>query len=288
MNKIVLKIHEYLEQAAAGNVKVDPTLLEEFGERIKANLLKQLQPEEKEFKLRMSNVGRPLRQLMLEQKYGRSKPSPDLLLKMLFGDLYESLMLYLLKASGCNVTAQDVKVSLPIKTKKGIVNIDGTLDLEIDDAVFDTKSASPWSYEHKFDATTILTNPDDFGYVDQLFGYAKARKKKAGGWIPINKSDGQIKVCEVDPSIHDAVMEKSYKTIEAKVRHIVEERPIPECDGVIDEVFYGKNTGNKILGPSCKFCNCKEKCHLGIQYAPSKESKAKNPKWFWYVSTKNS
>lgn len=287
MNKLVLKIHEYLEQASSGNVKIDRKLLKEFGERCQSNLLKQLEPEERgEFRLRMSNIGRPLRQLMLEQQNGRTKPNAEFILKMLFGDLYESLMLYLIKASGINVTAQDVKVTLPIETDKGIINIDGMLDLEIDNEVWDIKSASPWSFDNKFDASTILNSKDDFGYVDQLFGYAKARGNKAGGWLPINKSNGQIKACPVDKNLHDTVMDKSYETIKAKVKHITEGKPMPECTGVIKETFYGKSTGNEILGPSCKFCSCKEICHPGIQYKPSVISKSKNPKWEYYTKLK--
>ncbi len=283
MDKIVLKIHEYLDKTTSGKIKVDKKLLDEFGERCKAVLTKQLEPEEKEFRLRMSNIGRPLRQLMLEQKYGRNKPEPEFILKMLFGDLYESLMIYLLKASGVNITAQDVKVSLPIPTKKGIVNLEGTLDIEIDNKVWDIKSASPWSFDNKFDSTTILSGEDAFGYVDQLFGYAKARNNKAGGWLPINKSNGQIKECPIDDKVHDEVLNKSYETIVNKVQHVVEGNPIPECTGVVQEKFYGKETGNKILGPSCKFCNCKEKCWPGIQYKKSVVSKAKD-KFEWYIS----
>ena len=182
MNRLVLKIHEYLEQAAEGKVKVDPKLLEEFGERVKKNLKKQIE-DRKEFKLRMSNIGRPLRQLMLEQKYGKAKPSPEFMLKMLFGDLYESLVLYLLKASGVEITEQDAEVILPIKTAKGVVNIGGTLDVGIkikeEDGIYDVKSASPYSFTNKFEPNSILTGDDAFGYVDQLFGYAKARGKKA-------------------------------------------------------------------------------------------------------------
>lgn len=289
MNKIVLKIHEYLEQAAEGKIKVDPELLEEFGKRVQAKLKNKLE-EQKEFRLRMSNIGRPLRQLMLEQKYGKGKPDPEFMLKMLFGDLYESLVLYLLKASGVEVTEQDTEVSIPVQTKKGTVNIGGTLDVGIkikdEDGIYDIKSASPYSFDNKFEPASILTGDDSFGYVDQLFGYAKARKKKAKGWIVINKSNGQIKVCDVPPELHDSLMEKSQQIIQTKVSHIVEGKPIPECSGVVPEKFFGKPTGNTILGPSCKFCSCKKRCHPNIQYRPSLVSKAKEPKWEHYITIK--
>ncbi len=286
MHKLVLKIHEYLEKAASGKIEVDDKLLDEFGERVKEKLKKQLS-ERKEFRLRMSNIGRPVRQLMLEQKYGAGKPDADFMLKMLFGDLYESLMIYLIKASGCNIVEQDTPVSLPISTAKGTVNLEGMLDLVLDfgngPGVYDVKSCSPWAYVNKFDGTSLINGEDTFGYVDQLFGYAKCKDIPAKGWIPINKVDGQFKVDEIPNDQQNILMEKSVKTIEDKVRYITEGNPIPECTGVEDELFYGKKTGKRILGNSCKFCQCKERCHPGIQYKPSTAGKAKNPEWKWYV-----
>lgn len=289
MNKLVLKIHEYLEQASEGKLKPDEKLLDEFGERVKQKLRRQLE-ERGDFKLRMSNIGRPIRQLMLEQEHGRGKPSPEFMLKMLFGDLYESLVLYLLKASGVEVTEQDTKCSIPIKTAKGTVNLDGELDVGIklkgEEGIYDIKSASPYSFDNKFDPASILTGDDIFGYVDQLFAYASARGKKAKGWIVINKSDGEIKVCEIPSEIHDELMTKSKELIETKVCHIVEGKPIPACSGEVPESYYGKLTGNHVLGPSCRFCDHKDKCHPGIQYRQSLISKAKNPKWEWYTKIK--
>lgn len=290
MNKIVLKIHEYLEKAASGKIKPNDKLIDEFGERVKKNLRKVLDVRDNTFKLRMSNIGRPLRQLMLEQKYGKGKPNPDFLLKMLFGDLYESLVLYLLKASGLEVTEEGTEVRTLIKTKKGPVNLDGTLDIGLkvngEDGIYDVKSASPYSFANKFDVSSLLAGDDSFGYVDQLFGYAAARNKKAKGWIVIDKSSGAIKVVDIPENLHDELIEKSKETIKNKVCHIVEGGEIPECKGAVPEKFYGKTTGNIVLNSSCRFCDHKDKCHPGIQYMPSISSKAKDPKWEWYVKIK--
>lgn len=290
MHKIVFRIHEYLEKAANGQVTVDPKLLQEFGQRIQDKLKRQLE-ENKPFKLRMSNIGRPLRQLMLEQKYGKEHRTPELILKMLFGDMYEALLLYLLKASGVDVVEHDVEVTMPIKTNSGIVNLDGTLDVAIkidgETGIYDVKSASPYSFENKFDGTAILSGDDSFGYVEQLFAYANARKQKAKGWIVINKVNGEIKVDVVPESLHDDIRKKSIEKIESKVQHIVEGKPIPDCTGVIEETFYGKKTGNKILGPECRFCRHKDICNKNVSYRPSVISKAKNPKWEHYVGEIN-
>ena len=41
---------------------------------------------------------------------------------------------------------------------------------------------------------TLKGNADDFGYVAQLVGYAKASGKEVGGWWVINKVNGQLQV----------------------------------------------------------------------------------------------
>lgn len=284
MNKLLLKIHTFLEQAAAGKVEADEKLLDEFAERVKQKLKAKLEEPRKEFKLSMSNVGRPLRQLMLEQKYGKQKPDASFMLKMLFGDMYEAITVFLLKSSGVEIDEQDTQVVLPIKTKKGIVNLTGTLDIGIkNEGIYDIKSASPYSFNNKFDADSILLDGDPFGYVDQIFGYAAGRGKKAKGWIIVNKVDGKMKVCELPDNIQQEAMEKTLGKIKAKVCHIVEGKPMPECEGVVEEAYFGKKTGNKILGPSCKFCPHKDKCHPGIEYRQSVVSKAKEPKFEWYI-----
>ena len=62
-------------------------------------------------------------------------------------------------------------------------DIDGTYDLIIDEAVDDVKSASDWSYKHKFQSYEVLKDNDSFGYVGQLAGYAKATDKKHWGLV---------------------------------------------------------------------------------------------------------
>ena len=71
--------------------------------------------------------------------------------------------------------------------------ISGSYDLIVDEAVDDIKSASDYSYKHKFDSYESLEESDPFGYISQLAGYARAAGKKLGGWWVINKASGQFK-----------------------------------------------------------------------------------------------
>lgn len=283
MSLVEQQVYELIEQLGLGNAVLSDELINEFGERAKKAVKDRLQEaKEKKFSLRMSNIGRPLRQLMLDKKYGYKPASSDFILKMLYGSLYEALTLLLLKASKVNITDQDKQVTLNVAN----VGIDGTLDVIIDGKVYDIKTASPYSYEHKFDSWETLASSDDFGYLGQGFGYAIANGCKFGGWIVINKSTGQVKVVEIPNEEHDALAEKHFKEVETKIDHINTNKPIPPCTGTTEETYYKKPTGNQILGSSCRFCPHKDKCHPGIRYLPSQSSKADKPKYVWYTKLK--
>ena len=45
-----------------------------------------------------------------------------------------------------------------------------------------------------------------------------------------------------------------------------------------------KKTGNKVLGTVCSYCPYKHKCWGDtIEYLPQQQSKARNPKYYWYA-----
>lgn len=283
MHQIEQQIYEFIEQVGLGKAELSDALIEEFGARCKSALKDRISElREPEFKLRMSNIGRPLRTLMLEKKYGRTAPTPDFLLKMLYGSLYEALTIALIKASNVNLTAQDKKVVLNIAGEA----INGTLDVKIGNKVYDVKTASPYSFDNKFVSWETVVNSDDFGYVGQGFAYAIADGCKFGGWIVINKATGQIKVIEIPDEVYNELAKKVITELDAKITHINKNMPMPECDGVIEETYYKKPTGNKILNGNCKFCEYKKECHPGIKYLPSKASKSNNPKYTWYTEIK--
>lgn len=283
MHEIEQKVYEYIEQVGLGNLELSDSTIEEFGERCKAAIKQHVSElREREFNLRMSNVGRPLRGLMLDKQYGYKPVSADFILKMLYGSLYEALTLVLLKESKVGVQDHDGQVTLNIADTA----INGMYDVRINDKIYDVKTASQYSYEKKFTSWESLAFSDDFGYLGQGFGYAKAAGLKFGGWIVINKSTGELKVIDIPDDIHDGLSEKHLKEIAYKVNYINSNSPMPPCGSVIDETYYKKPTGNKILGNDCRFCNHKTKCHPTIQYLPSKAGKAESPKYVHYISIK--
>lgn len=284
MSVIVLEMYAWLDEVLKGNVTVPDEVFDRFADRCRDGLKKHILDDRGAFTLRMSNIGRDLRQLMLEKQYGRGTPTPDFLLKMLDGTLQEALLLFIIEAAGIAVTDTDKKVKLEIA---GTI-LEGTYDIKfkLGNKVWDFKTASAYSYEHKFNTWKSLADKDDFGYMGQGFGYAKADNAKFGGWIVKNKNTGDIKAVEIPDHVHDELSKKHLEIIADKILYINNPaNPIPACKGAVEETFYKKPTGNVVLGDSCRFCSHKELCHPGIQYLPSQVGKGSGYKW--YVKVKD-
>ena len=145
MNNILLKVQQYLDSVSKNPVKLDKQLVQEFGEACKNALLKQFEEERRnKFELRMSNVGRPLCQLQMEAKGIKGEGQPyNVKMRNTFGDLIEALALFVMKSAGVDIKNEQKKV----KYKFGKYKIEGRQDVEIDEKVWDIKSASPYSFE---------------------------------------------------------------------------------------------------------------------------------------------
>lgn len=285
MHHIEQKVNLFLEAACEGKAAFSEELIEEFGERCKSILRNQFIEKpatERTFFLRMSNIGRSLRQLMLSKVNGNTwKPNNEFKLKSTIGYLYEAFFIAVLKQSGVNLTHQDEQVSLEI----GGTKIFGTYDIKVDGKIYDIKTASPFAYEYKFADAATLRKGDSFGYLAQGFGYSLADKSPFGGWIALNKVTGEFKVVPIPEYEHDEWQEDFRKEIEAKVIHVTTSDIIPPCTGVVDEEFFKKKTGNKVLNRECSYCDCKESvCHKGnITVLPEVFSKSKTAKLRHYI-----
>lgn len=290
MHKIEQAIQVFLENAE--NTVISEEIINEFGERCKDAIRKCLlaKRSEEPFKLRMSNIGKPLRQLLLEKLFGRSPMDAQMRIKMTHGHIIEALLLLLLRASGLSVETNK-KVELPIEYEPGKTQIvNGELDLIIDGELYDSKSASPWSFDNKFNDFSTMEADDPFGYCGQAFGYSNADNKHFAGWIVFDKSDGRIKVVET-PQDKNKELANKYLNIfkrklymlQAPVVNIEQINAIEACPGVIEETFNKRETGNRYLSKSCEFCSCKYKCHPGLKRAEVPMSKAKNKTWRYYT-----
>lgn len=289
MHKIEQAIQVFLE--GIESAEVPEQLIEEFGENCKKAIRQCLlaKRSEEPFKLRMSNLGKPLRQLLLEKTYGREALSAPMRLKMTYGFMWESFLIFLLKASGMTIET-DKKVKLNINYDEGKdTTIYGTLDLKIDGEIYDTKSASSWAFDNKFTSFANMETDDPFGYCGQAFGYSLADKSRFAGWIVIDKSDGRIKVVEVPQGNYRELARKYLDDFKVKIRAVTSNFKasdidrISPCTGVIEETFNKRSTGNSYLSKSCEFCSYKYKCHPTLVFKELPLSKAVKKVWRYYT-----
>ena len=288
MTDILSKVQLYLDKAAKEPVEISDKLVEEFGEACKSALRKQFSEERRrEFKPRMSNIGRPLCQLQMESKNVKGEGQPyNVKMRNTFGDLIEALAVFVLKSAGVDIEDEQKNV----KYKFNGSSIEGRLDVKIDKKVWDIKSASPYSFEKKFGTAggfEEVVKDDAFGYVSQGYLYSESEKLPFGGWIVINKSTGEWTVCKT-PLVDDQYRVKALQDAKENLKALKTKVPFKRCFNDIEETYRTKKTGNRTLGMICGFCPYKLPCWGSkLQLLPQQQSQGKNPKWVWYTEVNN-
>lgn len=241
-------IYRILSDAVDHEVSEDN--VEKAGELFKQVLrtrLRKKTPSSGEQVLRFSSLGKKDRQLW----YAANKPEtaeetpPKALLKFLYGDLIEVLIIFLAKEAGHEVTDEQLEVN-----EDGVV---GHIDCLIDGIPVDVKSASPYGFK-KFENGTFVFD-DPFGYVQQLSGYANnLGKTDRAGFLAVEKVDGSICFAEID--------EYTIRGNEPKPRiddlRSVINRPEPPVRCYPDKPD-GKS-GNRKLDIGCSYCPYKYEC----------------------------
>ena len=288
MNNILYKVQQYLGKASKESVKLDKGLVEEFGEACKNALLKQFEDQRRnKFEPRMSNIGRPLCQLQMEAKGVKGEGQPyNVKVRNTFGDIIESLAIFIMKSAGVNIKNEQKKV----KYKFNGNEIEGKQDVEIDEKIWDIKSASPYSFEKKFGEEggfLEVVKEDSFGYASQGFLYGESQNKEFGGWIAINKSTGEWTVCET-PAMIEPHKTEALKKAKDNLKALKDKVPFKRQYDDIAETFRSKPTGNRVLGFVCSYCPYKLPCWGSkLQLLQQQQSKGKNPKWVWYTEVNN-
>ena len=274
-----MALHQYMEDAAAGKTHMSEATINKVADDIKAALQRQFGGGNKrdEFRLRMSNVGRPTCQLWFEKNQPeKALPKPTtFVMNMMLGDIVEAVFKALLTEAGVSYE-DNSKVTLKLEDDE----ISGEYDLVIDDAVDDVKSASDWSYRNKFASYETLAQGDSFGYVSQLAGYARAAGKEAGGWWVVNKANGEFKYVKANMHLDEEII-KIQNTVD-----VLNDNTFKRCFEPVPEKFRGKETGNMVLNDNCRFCSYKYACFPTLQEKPAKFSQAKEPRMVSYVYEK--
>lgn len=272
-----LALHQYMSAAVKGTSTMSEDTIKQVATDVADALKRQFGggKSRDDFRLRMSNVGRPNCQLW----YEKNKPEVALpfpttfIMNMMIGDIVEAVFKGLLKEAGVEYQDSD-KVTLELDN----TSINGEYDIVINDAVDDIKSASNWSYQNKFESYDSLAAGDGFGYVAQLAGYAKAADKKAGGWWVVNKANGEFKYVPATGLDVDTEVAKIQDTVAT-----VEANEFKRCFEPVVEKFRGKETGNKVLNSGCKFCSYRFDCWDTLTERPAVKSQAKNPPMVSYI-----
>lgn len=227
--------------------KIDDSLVNDLSQDLSSVITNRLtQPSHRRDTLSLSSIGKPLRKLWydLKEPCEAEDEPPYKQLKFLYGDIIESVVLWLAKVAGHTVTDRQKEV-----THHGIK---GHIDSIIDCEVVDAKSCSSRSYK-KFEKGT-LPEDDPFGYLPQIGAYDKETGKGHPGFLAMDKVTGELCLYRPDP---DFDIPDTELIIEQCKEALKKDTP-PEQRCYSDEPM-GKS-GNRVLSKSCTFCPYKKRC----------------------------
>ena len=248
LDTLVPDIYKHLEGLSDGTPlplteeEIDKTLV-----GMREALVSWATPRERDtnFTVRMSNVGKPSRQLWYEKRdpQGRGGIDGATQIKFLYGHLLEEIVLMLVRMAGHTVTDEQKEV-----TVDGIV---GHMDCKINGEVVDVKTASRFAFNKFKDGR--LVEDDPFGYLGQLAGYEAAEGTDNGGFLVLNKESGEL--CMYVP---DDMDKPNIRTSISKLLPALELGTPPElCYNPIPD---GKK-GNMKLPKGCSWCKYKYECY---------------------------
>lgn len=247
---LINDIYETIGVLAKGKeLKIPPEVLEDFGKDMAQALKDWSIPQEvsTEMKpgLRMSNIGKPDRQLWYDinsEDKEEKELAPNMYIKFLYGHLLEVLLLTFVRLAGHKVANEQKEINVD--------GIKGHMDCTINGEVVDVKTASGYAFK-KFNEGT-LAEDDSFGYLAQLAGYEQAMQTDKGGFLVMNKESGELSFFKPDD------MEKpNIKNRIKNIKKIIKEKNPP--DYCYDSVPEGKS-GNMKLPRQCTWCAYKFKC----------------------------
>ena len=282
-----------MERASRGEVDLPPEAVLDFANSCRDSVTTQLN-KERQYKIRMSGLGRPVCQQLLEKKGIQQEIQYNMLFRFLFGDIVEAIAVLVLEQAGIDIIDKQKDVSLNIDG----TDVSGTLDLIIrdefgQDKVWDIKSASEWAYKFKYTGYggyEKIKEDDPFGYIMQGHLYGEATGLPFGGWIVINKSSGEVAVVEApDWQANDRkeYMEDAKERIKVLTDESLEFKvPFKDIFEVYKQDGQEVRTGNKLLPRPCNMCGYKAHCWKDAVVHDKITSKAKQPPQVWYSRLK--
>jgi len=247
LDTLVDDIYKKLSVLGKGkSLNLSEESIEQFGESMKEVLRHWSTPTPRSTEtLRMSNIGRPNRQLWYDMKTEQQAQEipPSTFIKFLYGHMLEEVVLLLVKLAGHTVSDEQKNVKI-----KGI---EGHMDCVIDGEVIDVKTASGYAFKKFKDGT--LAEDDTFGYLSQLAGYEAGHGTSNGGFLAMNKESGELALYipeELDKPNIETKIDTVKKSLKKSAPPELCYKPIP--DG---------SSGNMKLPRGCFFCRHKLECH---------------------------
>jgi len=247
LNTLVPDIYKHLESLSDGvplplsEADIDKTVAD-----MRAALVSWATPRERDnkFTVRMSNVGKPSRQLWYEKRdpQGRGGIDGATQIKFLYGHLLEEIVLMLVRMAGHTVTDEQKEV-----TVDGIV---GHMDCKINGEVVDVKTASRFAF-NKFKEGR-LAQDDPFGYLGQLAGYEEAEGTDKGGFLVLNKESGEL--CMYVPDDLDK------PNIKASISKLLSALDLDEPPELCYPPVPDGKKGNMKIAKGCNWCKYKHEC----------------------------
>ena len=248
LNTLVPDIYELLESLSNGEpLPITEEALDLTMASMKEAILHWATPRKRDtdFTVRMSNVGKPSRQLWFEKRDPKGRGSVDgaTQIKFLYGHVLEEIVLMLVRMAGHSVTDEQKQV-----TVQGIV---GHMDCKINGQVVDVKSASKFAF-NKFRQGTLASD-DPFGYLGQLAGYEKAEGTDEGGFLVINKESGEL--CMYVPDDLDK------PNIDTQIVRLLSDLELDTPPELCYNPTPDGKKGNMQLPKGCTWCKYKFECH---------------------------
>ncbi len=121
-------VENFLYDASRGEASLPPEVIKEFGESCQKAIEKQFNSNKKEWRLRMSEVGKPLCQQQLGKQNVEYETEYNAIVKFLLGDLIEAMAIAILRGAGIELEKIQEPVSLDIAN----IKLEGTYDVKID------------------------------------------------------------------------------------------------------------------------------------------------------------
>lgn len=248
LDTLVDDIYKKLSVLGEGkSLKLSDKVIDDFGESMKEALRNWSTPSPRSSEtLRMSNIGRPNRQLWYDMKTSRGEGEqllPSVFIKFLYGHLLEEVVLLLVRLAKHSVTDEQKNVKV-----KGI---EGHMDCIIDGEVVDIKTASGYAFKKFKDGT--LREDDPFGYLAQLAGYEEGNGTSNGGFLALNKESGELALYLPEELDKPNITTK----INTVKKSLLKKAPPDLCYQSVPEGL----SGNMKLPRGCIFCRHKLECH---------------------------